>query len=83
MSAMLQYVLVALIVTAALAFCAWKLMPARWRLRSLLAVDAWAARHPALGSWRARLLKPRITRAAGPGCGGCASHDSPVHRSPR
>ena len=80
---MLQYLLVAVIVAAAMAFSAWKLMPARWRMRSLLAVDAWAAKHPALSSWRGRWLKPRITRAAGPGCDGCASHDSPVHRLPR
>ena len=80
---MLQYLLVALIVAAAFAVSAWKLMPARWRLRSLLAVDAWASRRPALSAWRERLLKPRIVRAGGSGCDGCASHDTPVHRSPR
>ena len=32
------------------AVSAWKLMPARRRLRALLALDAWAARHP---RWRA------------------------------
>jgi hypothetical protein len=37
---MIQQLLVALIVLAALAFSAWKLMPARRRLRLLLTLDA-------------------------------------------
>jgi len=80
---MLQYFLVALIVAAAIGFSTWKLMPARWRLRSLLALDGWAASRPAFSGWRERSLKPRIARAAGSGCGGCASNDTRVHRSPR
>jgi hypothetical protein len=73
---MLQQILVAVIVIAAVAFSAWKLMPARRRLRALLALDAWAARHPRLAAWRERTLKPRIARAGGPGCDGCAEPHS-------
>lgn len=80
-SLMLQDLVVALIVLAALGFSVWKLMPARRRLRLLLALDAWSARHPALARWRERSLKPRIARAAGAGCGGCASNaGTPTHR---
>jgi hypothetical protein len=78
---MLQQFLVAIIVTAAVAVSAWKLMPARRRLRALLALDAWATRHPRLAAWRERSLKPRIARAGGAGCDGCAEHHVP--RSPR
>jgi hypothetical protein len=49
-------------------------MPGRLRLRALLALDAFAARHPALGRWREHSLKPRIARAAGSGCAGCAAN---------
>jgi hypothetical protein len=83
MDAMLQQVLVSVIVIAAAAFCTWKLLPARRRLRVLLALDGWAARRPGLAAWRERSLKPRITRAGGTGCDGCAVHDSTIHRSPR
>jgi hypothetical protein len=78
---MLQQFLVAIIVMAAVAVSAWKLMPARRRLRALLALDAWATRHPRLAAWRERSLKPRIARAGGPGCDGCAENHVP--RSPR
>ena len=71
---MTQQILVAAIVTVALAASVWKLMPARRRLRVLLALDAWAARHPRLARWRERSLKPRIARAAGAGCAGCAAN---------
>jgi hypothetical protein len=74
MTAMAQQILVALIVTAALAASVWKLMPARRRLRVLVALDAWAARHPSLSRFRERSLKPRIARAAGSGCAGCAAN---------
>ena len=80
---MIQQLIVAAIVLAALAASVWKLMPARRRLRVLLALDSWAARRPALSRWRERSLKPRITRAAGTGCAGCAAnvgmrpHDPP------
>jgi hypothetical protein len=70
MNAMVQQLLVSLIVVAALLVSVWKLMPARRRLRALLALDAWAARHPALARFRERSLAPRITRAAGSGCAG-------------
>jgi hypothetical protein len=71
---MAQQVLVAAIVSIALAVSVWKLMPARRRLRALLALDGWAARRPRFSRWRERALKPRIARAAGSGCAGCAAN---------
>ncbi|MEO8019164.1 MAG: DUF6587 family protein [Pseudomonadota bacterium] len=71
---MFQQIVVAAIVVLALAASVWKLMPARGRLRALLALDAWAARHPQFAGWRDRSLKPRIVRAAGAGCAGCAAN---------
>jgi len=76
---MLQLLLVVLIATWAAGFATWKLMPARGRLRLLLALDGWAASRPRLAAWRTRSLKPRIARAAGSGCDGCAANDT-VHR---
>ncbi len=78
---MLQQVLVILIVIAATGFSAWKLMPARSRLRLLLALDAWAQKRPRLARWRERSLRPRIARAGGVGCDGCGEQHLP--RSPR
>jgi hypothetical protein len=80
---MIQQALVALIVAVAIAVSAWKLMPARRRLLALLKLDAWAAKHPALANFRERSLMPRITRAAGPGCAGCASNASRPQHPPR
>jgi hypothetical protein len=80
---MIQQLIVAAVVVVAFAASVWKLMPARRRLRALLALDSWAAKHAALAGWRERSLKPRITRAAGTGCAGCAAnvgmrpHDPP------
>jgi len=71
---MAQQIIVAAIVIAAFAASAWKLAPARRRLRLLIALDGWAARHPRLAGWRERSLKPRIVRAAGTGCAGCAAN---------
>jgi hypothetical protein len=71
---MIQQVIVATIVLAAGVASVWKLMPAKRRLRVLLALDAWAANHPALSGWRQRSLRPRIVRAAGTGCAGCAAN---------
>ena len=80
-SIVLQEVLVTLIVLAALGFSVWKLMPARRRLRVLLALDAWSSRHPSMARWRERSLKPRIARAGGVGCDGCDAHPArPPHR---
>ena len=70
---MAQQILVASIVVIAFAVSAWKLAPARRRLRALMALDGWAARHPRFAGWRERTLKPRIARAAGSGCAGCAA----------
>jgi hypothetical protein len=79
---MAQQILVAVIVVSALAASVWKLMPARRRLRVLLAIDAWAMRRPHLDGWRERSLKPRITRAAGAGCAGCAANAGLRPRQP-
>ena len=82
-SIMFQDLLVALIVLAALAFSVWKLMPARRRLRMLLALDGWSAGHASMARWREHWLKPRIARAAGVGCDGCAAHDVRTSHRPR
>ena len=71
---MIQEAVVALAVVIAFAAAAWKLMPARRRLRTLLALDRWAAARPGLAGWRQRVLQPRIARAAGTGCAGCAAN---------
>jgi hypothetical protein len=76
----MQHLIVGLIVGIAVAFSVWKLMPARHRLRALVALDAWAARHARLSGWRERSLAPRILRAGGAGCGGCAANTQPRPR---
>jgi hypothetical protein len=79
-----QQILVAVIVVIAFGVSAWKLAPARRRLRVLMALDAGAARHPWLAGWRERALKPRIARAAGSGCDGCAANvGARTHQPPR
>ena len=81
---MAQQILVAVIVVIAFAVTVWKLAPARQRLRVLLALDGWAAKRPGLSGWRERLLKPRIQRAAGTGCAGCAANvGTRPHHPPR
>ena len=81
---MAQQIFVAVIVVIAFAASVWKLAPARQRLRALLALDGWAARHPGLSGWRERRLKPRIQRAAGTGCAGCAANvGTRPHHTPR
>jgi len=80
---MLQQVMVTILVLGAFAFSAWRLMPAQRRLRLLLALDRWAAGHPGLAAWREHSLKPRILKAAGTGCGGCAANHGNLPRSPR
>ena len=77
---MWQQISVAVIVSLAFTVSAWKLMPARRRLRILLSFDSWAARRPWLAGFRARVLQPRIERAGG-GCGGCAA--KPATRAPQ
>lgn len=80
---MLEQVLVAVIVGVALLVSVWKLMPARGRMRLLLALDRWSARRPRLARWRERSLKPRIARAGGVGCDGCAANHAPPRTRPR
>jgi hypothetical protein len=78
-----QRILVAVIVGIAILVSTWKLMPARRRLRTLLAFDVWAAKRPWLSRWRERSLKPRIARAAGSGCAGCAANVGIKPHQPR
>jgi hypothetical protein len=77
---MLQLILVAAIVVVAFAVSVWKLMPARQRLRLLVALDARAAHHAWLAGWRERSLKPRIAKTAGGGCADCAANTSRPQR---
>jgi hypothetical protein len=70
----MQQIIVALVVAIAVVVSIWKLMPARRRLQALLKLDAWTANHSALAGFRERTLKPRIVRAAGSGCAGCAAN---------
>jgi hypothetical protein len=80
---MTQQLLVAVLVLAAAGFSVWRLMPARRRLQALLALDRWAAGHARLAGWRRRSLQPRIVRAAGAGCDGCAAHQGAASTAPR
>jgi hypothetical protein len=81
---MIQDIVVASVVIAAFAVSAWKLMPARRRLKLLTVLDGWAARRPALAGWRERTLRPRIVSAAGAGCAGCAANVGiKPHKPPR
>ena len=78
---MQQLLVIVLVVTAAL-FSVWKLMPARRRLRAMLALDAWLAHKDFLQGWRTRMLARRIQAAAGPGCAGCSANVA-ARRHPR
>jgi hypothetical protein len=78
-----QEIIVALLVTAAVLVSTWKLMPARRRLRALVALDGWLARKDFLQAWRERVLGPRIRAAAGTGCGGCAANVGLRSQPPR
>lgn len=79
----MQEFLVALLVISATLVSVWKLMPARGRLRALVAMDRWASRHPRLAGFRERSLKPRLLRAAGSGCAGCAANTGTRSHTPR
>jgi hypothetical protein len=81
---MMQQIVVAIMVAGALLVSVWKLMPARRRLRLLLALDAWLAHQDFLQGWRVHWLGPRIRAAGGEGCSGCAAnrtHHRPPHSS--
>jgi hypothetical protein len=79
---MWQQIVVAVIVLLAFVVSAWKLMPARRRLRILLSIDGWAARRARFAAIRARVLQPRIQRAGG-GCDGCAVNTTRAPQRPR
>ena len=78
-----QEIIVALLVVVATVFSAWKLMPARRRLKAMLALDAWLAHRDFLQGWRMRVLAHRIQSAAGPGCAGCAANGGARPHPPR
>ena len=79
----MQQFIVIVLVAAAVLVSAWKLMPARRRLRALLAVDAWLTEHAWMPRWRQRVLAKRIQKAAGSGCAGCAANVGTHPRRPR
>jgi hypothetical protein len=79
----MQQFIVMLAVLIATLVVGWKLLPARRRLRALLAMDAWLARHHWLPVWRQRSLARRIQAAAGSGCAGCAASAGLHRRQPR
>jgi hypothetical protein len=79
----MQQLIVILLVAAAALVTVWMLMPARRRLRALLAFDAWLASHAWFSGWRGRVLAKRIQKAAGSGCAGCAANVGTRPRHPR
>jgi hypothetical protein len=79
----MQQAIVIVLVTAATLVTAWKLMPARRRLRLLLAFDAWLAHRDLLPGWRMRVLARRIQEAGGAGCAGCAANTGVRPNHPR
>lgn len=70
----MQEVIVILLVLGATLVSVWKLMPARRRLKVMMALDAWLAHKDFLQGWRTRVLARRIQAAAGAGCAGCAAN---------
>jgi hypothetical protein len=79
----MQQIIVGVLVLVAIVFSTWKLMPARRRLRALLALDGWLAHRDFLQGWRERVLGKRIRAAAGHGCAGCASNADLRPQQPR
>jgi CBS domain containing-hemolysin-like protein len=78
---MAQFLIAALIVAAALAYCAWVLMPASWRRAAAARVTRRAAR-AGLAQEHARAMQARLERAGACGecasCKGCASSQPPA-----
>jgi hypothetical protein len=79
----MQQIIVIVLVVAAVLYSAWKLMPARRRLRVLLRLDAWLARRNLLQAWRKGALARRVQSAAGAGCSGCAANVGLHRQQPR
>jgi hypothetical protein len=78
-----QQAIVIVLVAAATLVSVWKLLPARRRLRALLALDAWLAHRDLLQDWRMRVLARRIQDAGGSGCAGCAANTGIRPNPPR
>jgi len=74
MSAVLQEVLVAVLVTACALYSTWRLLSARLRLRGL---DVLAALPGARTTRWLTAARQRLLSGLGAGCGGCAQHSSP------
>jgi hypothetical protein len=74
MSAVLQQVLVAVLVTACALYSAWRLLSARLRLRCLEALAALPGARTAPWLTAAR---QRVLSGLGAGCGGCAQRSTP------
>jgi len=74
MSAVLQQVLVAVLVTACVLFSAWRLLSARLRLRCL---DALAALPGARTARWLTAARRRALSRLGAGCGACAQRSTP------
>jgi hypothetical protein len=79
----MQHAIVIVLVAAATLVSVWKLMPARRRLRALLALDGWLAHRDFLQAWRMRVLARRIQDAGGSGCAGCAANAGARPNHPR
>jgi hypothetical protein len=79
-----QLVVVAIAVIVATLVSAWKLMPARRRLRMLVSFDGMLARRQWMPGFRDRVLRRKIQAAAGSGCAGCAANvGTRPHHPPR
>ncbi len=76
---MTQFVIVALIVAAALAYSAWVLMPASWRAAGAARLARGAARS-GVAPQQALALQARLERAGG--CSECASCKGCASRPP-
>jgi hypothetical protein len=80
MELLVQTLIVALIVIAAAAFAAWRLMPARTKLRLL--EGAKPSDGNAVGRWLLRLRRGVLAELTH-GCGSCSQASDHVQKRPR
>jgi hypothetical protein len=80
MELLVQALIVALIVIAAAAFAAWRLMPARTKLRLLEGVKP--SDGNAVGRWLLRLRQGVLAELTH-GCGSCSQASDHVQKHPR